>query len=175
MKNLSYLLILLLLAISNVSDARSPVSFDQSLHKRLAERPQIGGHALGPTDGKIVIVTFFASWCPPCRWEFKSLNALRQKYGEEELSIIAVNWFEDWDKRNMDRRMKRFLKATKPRFPLVAGHEELIAKFGGISRIPTLFVFDRSGREVYSFVHLEGATKMHAGEEELVNVIESLR
>ena len=71
--------------------------------------------------------------------------------------------------------MDRFLASTRPEFSLVSGDKAITERFGGIDRIPTLFVFDRSGREAFTFVHLEGAKKMHAGESELTRVVEKLR
>jgi thiol-disulfide isomerase/thioredoxin len=169
------LLALLLIWWSGDAPARAPVQLTPALAGMLSTLDPIGKRRLGRTEGKIVIVTFFASWCPPCRWEFESLNALRERYGEDDLAIVAINRFETWANDAGGRRMKRFLAETKPAFPLVAGTEALAERFGGIERIPTLFVFDRKGRQAYAFVHLEGAEKMHAGTVELVAVIDALR
>lgn len=163
----------LLLAPS--SFARTPLLLDAALQSDLRSLPKIGQRGVDALSGKIVIVTFFASWCPPCKWEFQSLNTLRKTYGEDELAIVAVNWFEEWGDSAGGKRMERFLTSTKPNFPVISGTNPVIGKFGGIDRIPTLFIFDRRGREAYSFIHLQGAKKMHAGTEELINVIETLR
>lgn len=71
--------------------------------------------------------------------------------------------------------MQRFLKSTGPRFPLVVGNKDIINRFGCVDRIPTLFVFDWQGLEAYSFIHLKGSKKMHAGTDELIGVIYMLR
>lgn len=175
MKYLGLPLLVFLIWWSADAPARAPMQLTPALANLLTTLEPIGERRLGRTEGKIVIVTFFASWCPPCRWEFESLNALRERYNEDELSIVAVNRFETWANDDGGRRMKRFLADTKPAFPLVAGTEALAERFGGIERIPTLFVFDRRGRQAYAFVHLEGAEKMHAGTGELSAVIDALR
>lgn len=167
--------LLLALTIASSASATAPRLLDESLRQELIDLPRIGDAPIPQLDGKIVIVTFFASWCPPCRWEFEALNALRRKFDEKDLAIVAVNWFEDWDPRNAKNRMKRFLASTRPEFSLVSGNKTITERFGGIDRIPTLFVFDRSGQAAFTFIHLEGAKKMHAGESELTRVVEKLR
>ena len=106
-----------------------------------------------------MVVTFFASWCPLCTDEFEHLNVLA---GSEELdggSIIAINLFEDFGGKKNPARMARFVKHTQPQFPLITGTEEMRVAFGNITRIPTVVVYDRSGREVWRFVHQRNATK----------------
>jgi len=165
----------LLVGLQSAADARAPLQFDESLRSALGALPTIGSQPIGDIDGKIIIVTFFASWCPPCRWEFESLNAVRERYKEKDVAIVAVNWFENWGNYKSGKRLKRFLASTKPQFPLVEGTKSLSDKFGGIDRIPTLFVFDRNGREAFSFVHLQGAEKMHVETEELIGVLDALQ
>ena len=121
----------------------------------------------GQIDGKPVIVTFFASWCPPCTDEFKVLNQVRSSHAEERLGIIAVNAFEAWGGAKNPARMKRFLVRTKPDFTLVEETEGVLAAFGDVTRIPTLIIYDRNGREVWRFVHEVGAEKMSATLEDI--------
>ena len=66
-----------------------------------------------------VLVTFFASWCPPCTAEFRELNKLRDAFPPDRLNIIAINLYEDYAADPDGRRMNRFLKRTNPAFPLV--------------------------------------------------------
>ena len=72
-------------------------------------------------------------------------NALRLKFNEKDLAIVAINLFEYWAPRNAKKRMDRFLTSTSPEFALVSGDKVIMERFGGINRIPTLFIFDRSG------------------------------
>ena len=71
--------------------------------------------------------------------------------------------------------MQQFLANTKPQFPLVEVTKTLTDKFGGVDRIPTLFVFDRNGREAFSFVHLQGAETIHVEADELIGVLDALQ
>ena len=108
-----------------------------------------------------VLVTFFASWCPPCLEEFRHLNKLQVKYAESPLQIFAINVHEQWDDNDRERMVK-FLNTTQPTFPVVKVSEEIRALFGGINRIPTVYGFDAAGKLRFDFVHASGATKTNA-------------
>ena len=60
------------------------------------------------------------------------MKAIGKKYSEADVSIIAVNWFEDWGNRDGGKRMQRFFKSTGPRFSLVVGNKDIINRFGGV-------------------------------------------
>ncbi len=124
----------------------------------------LGGASITEDDvsGKPLIVTFFASWCPPCTDEFRALNQIQDRYGEAQLGIVAVNVFEAWGGSKNPARMQRFLARTGPRFAMVEGSAAVLAAFGDVTRIPTLIVFDRDGREAWRFVHEVDAVKMSA-------------
>lgn len=134
------------------------------------------GTSLGETDvsGKPVIVTFFASWCPPCTDEFRVLNQIRERHGAAELGIVAVNAFEAWGGKKNPARMKRFLSRTTPSFAMVEEADGVLAAFGDITRIPTLIIYDRDGREVWRFVHQVNAEKMSATVEDIETVLADL-
>ena len=100
---------------------------------------------------------------------------MRLKFNEKDLAIVAINLAEDWDSRNAKKRMVRFQTSTRPEFSSVSGNKFIMESFGGIYRIPTLFVFNRSGREAFTFVHLRGPKMIHARDFELMRVVEKLR
>ena len=100
---------------------------------------------------------------------------MRLKFNEKDLAIVAINLFEDWHSRNEKKRMDRFLTSTRPEFSLVSGDKVTMERFGGIDRISTLFVFDRSGCEAFTFVQLRGPKKIHARDFELTRVVEKVR
>ena len=100
---------------------------------------------------------------------------MRLKFNEKDLVNIAINLFEYWDPRNAKKRMDRFLTSTCSEFSLVSRDKVIMERFGGIDRITTLFVLDRSGREAFTFVQLRGPKKIHARNFELTRVVEKLR
>ncbi len=135
---------------------------------QLVALESIHGEAIKSSDlrDKAVVVTFFASWCPPCRAEFLHLNAIAGEFEGADLAIVAINVFEEFDE-NDQARLSRFLEDTKPRFHVVKGDEPTRHTFGNVQRIPTMYVFDRKGQPVMHFIHARGAKKMSVTKDEL--------
>jgi|GEM_PF-1318747 len=145
-----------------------------TLVKALAGLDHIAGAPFSPPGGKVTVVTFFASWCPPCRVEFHHLSAIRRRYPAADLDIVAINLFETWAGQSNPGRLDRFLRDTKPQFTVIRGNDDISKRFGDVTRIPTLLVFDRQGRMAYRFVHKTGATKTHVEEAELRGIIDGV-
>ncbi len=163
-------LAVIVLAMAGARADLTLVAMDGERTSALGAMPHLAGPALGGLDGRVVVIAFFASWCPPCRPEFGHLNTLRKAHDAAKLAIIAVNVFEAFiEDAGAGARMRRFLGMTKPAFSVLGGgvDDEVTKVFGGIDRIPTVLVFDRQGQPAYQFVHAEGATKTHATFEEL--------
>jgi cytochrome c biogenesis protein CcmG/thiol:disulfide interchange protein DsbE len=160
---LALLFICLTVALPASSNAAVP-TFDQQARAVVAALPTVKdaiGTSPDALDNQPIIVTFFASWCPPCREEFAHLNKLADKYRDTDLRIIAINVYEAWDD-NDAARMQQFIRATAPQFPALVGSESVRDLFGGISRIPTVYGFSRDGKLSYRFIHKRGAKKTNA-------------
>lgn len=146
------------------------------LYELVAKAPPVAGSEPADIakDGPIV-VTFFASWCPPCTDEFRHLNELVSSDDASDVGIVAINLFEDFGGKKNPERMTVFLGRTDPQFPLVTGSEEIRLAFGDIDRIPTVVVYSKSGKEVWRFVHIRDAEKTHATLEDLTAALKLAR
>lgn len=135
----------------------------------LLRLPALRGDALTAKDlaGRVVVVTFFASWCPPCREEFPHLNRVQQAFRDAGLRVIAVNVFETFDGLSTPAKLARFLDEMAPDFPVLRGDPVIRRAFFDLDRIPSLFVFDRGGRLATMFRHERGATRTHLSQAEL--------
>ena len=152
------------------------IVLDAEQRTALAGLPALRGEEVVPDDFKdrIVVVTFFASWCPPCNPEFDHLQAVRNKYSKDQLKIVAVNIFESFSGLSDGKKLQAFLRLKNPSF-ITLGEGESIAKaFGDVKRIPSVFVFDSKGELAFDFIHGVGAKKTHVEEDELTEVIEGL-
>jgi len=151
------------------------VTLDQRRLAALAELPALRGEALNPADlaGKAVAVTFFASWCPPCRDEFRQLTRAKETFGGR-LEVVAVNIFENFGNNRGGERLESFLDELAPPFYLLGDGERVGPLFGEVDRIPTVYVFGPDGQVAMAFIHARGATKRHVTFEELEAVIRTL-
>jgi thiol-disulfide isomerase/thioredoxin len=89
--------------------------------------------------GKVVLVNFWATWCPPCRAEIPDLIALQAKY-RDRLVILGISE----DEGPVDE-VKAFVAAQKMNYPVAMTTPELSRVFKGVSALPTTFVIDRDG------------------------------
>jgi len=96
--------------------------------------------------GKVVLINFWATWCPPCRAEIPDLVALQEKY-RDQLQIIGIS--ED---EGGPEVVRRFVAAHQMNYPVVMSTPELERKFPGIGALPTSFVLDRQARVVQKHV-----------------------
>jgi len=97
--------------------------------------------------GRVVIVNFWATWCPPCRTEIPRLNALRSRYAADGLEVIGVSIDEDgWS------AVTPFAAAQEIDYPLALANENVTSAYGGVTALPTTFVIDRDGRIVQKIV-----------------------
>jgi len=96
--------------------------------------------------GKVVLINFWATWCPPCRAEIPDLIALQEKY-KDRLQIIGIS--ED---EVAPAVVKRFATEHQMNYPIVMTSPELEKMFPGVSALPTSFIVDRQSRVVQKHV-----------------------
>ncbi len=163
----------LALSGAGATETEGPVLLDPAAREALAALPALRGAAPKEAElaGRIVIVSFFASWCPPCHPEFDHLKAIHARYAAAGVTIVAVNIFEAYGKDNGGARLGKFLAGKDPAFHVLGDGESVAGIFGGVKRIPTVFVFGRDGQPVLHFIHERGATKTHVGYEELESAV----
>jgi len=99
-------------------------------------------YSLSALRGKVVLVNFWATWCPPCRREMPSLQRLYQKLPHENFEILAVNVGED---ENTVLTFSWMLKPA-PTFPLLLDRDSEALRKWPAQGLPTSFVVDRQGR-----------------------------
>jgi thiol-disulfide isomerase/thioredoxin len=89
--------------------------------------------------GKVVLVNFWATWCPPCRAEIPDLVKLQEKYGDK---LVVLGISED---EAPVADVKAFMAEQKMNYPVAMTTPELARVFTGVSALPTTFVIDPEG------------------------------
>ena len=98
--------------------------------------------------GKVVLINFWATWCPPCRKEMPALEALYRKLGGDSFAVLAVNQWEDPDHVfAYTGELNVF-----PTFPILFDPESKISAAYGVKGLPTSFLIDTKGRLAYRAV-----------------------
>jgi len=118
----------------------------------------IEGRRISTADlkGKVVIVNFWATWCPPCRAEIPDLVALQQKY-KDHLVIIGIS-----DDDDPPAVVKKWAVEHKMNYPIVMSTPELRKVFTGVSALPTSFIVSRESRVVMRHVGMLRAATTEA-------------
>lgn len=98
--------------------------------------------------GKVVIVNFWATWCPPCQEEIPEMMELQKEF-QGKLQIIGVSMDD-----GPPQGVKEFADKIGMNYPVVMGSEAFSEEYGGIPALPTSFVIDPQGRVVQKHVGL---------------------
>ncbi|MGH9747550.1 MAG: TlpA family protein disulfide reductase [Candidatus Acidiferrales bacterium] len=138
---------------STASDVTTLIGDDEDAVIRFARNPQpappfllqdLDGNVVSTAQwqGKVVILNFWATWCPPCREEIPILVELAKKY-KDSLLIVGVS-VDD----GSPTEVKEFVKAFHMNYPVVMWSHELISEYGGVPALPTTFVINKEARIV---------------------------
>jgi thiol-disulfide isomerase/thioredoxin len=107
--------------------------------------PDLSGrqHSLEDYGGQVVLVNFWASWCPPCMAEMPSMQRLSQRMADRPFQILAVNVAES------SATVWKFKKLLNMEFTTLLDDGGETAREWGAELLPSSYVVDADGRIVY--------------------------
>ena len=106
----------------------------------------LDGRAVAPADlaGRVVLVDFWATWCPPCRGTLSWLSTVKQKYGDRVVVLALAVESDEADVRALAGTLQVPLRWAM-RTPA------MLQAFGDVSAVPTLLMFDTNGNAAGAF------------------------
>jgi cytochrome c biogenesis protein CcmG/thiol:disulfide interchange protein DsbE len=97
--------------------------------------------------GKVVVVEFWATWCPPCKATIPGLIAVQEKYAGKGLVVLGVSIDEGDDLRS---KLSAFSKEHKINYPVLLGSEEVSRAYGVMS-IPATFLVGKDQKIISAY------------------------
>jgi thiol-disulfide isomerase/thioredoxin len=91
--------------------------------------------------GKVILINFWATWCPPCRAEMPELVRLQREYARQGLQIIGITYPPE-----RKTRVRRFARSLKVNYPIILGTRQIKARFSLDETLPLTVVMDRDGK-----------------------------
>ncbi len=118
-------------------------------------------------DGKVLIVDFWGTWCPPCRAEIPHFIALQEKYADQGLAIVGIN-YEVVPPNQVRETISEFVAANGVNYPCLIGDGRTKSQVpGGVPSLPTTLFLDRNGLVRHKLVGLQSPQKL----EEIVTTL----
>ena len=96
---------------------------------------------LSDYQGKVVLINFWATWCPPCRAEMPDLVQFQREHAKQGLQIIGITYPPE-----VRARVRRFARSLKVNYPIILGTRQLKARFSSDETLPLTVVINRDGK-----------------------------
>jgi peroxiredoxin len=108
-------------------------------HTRTFQLPDLQGKLQGLPKGKVMLLNFWATWCPPCRKEVPSMVDLYEKLKDKGFAIVAVSV----DRSRSD--VVNFVKTYNMNFTVLHDMDSSVSRQYGVFRYPETFIVDKKG------------------------------
>jgi thiol-disulfide isomerase/thioredoxin len=99
----------------------------------------------------VLLVTFFATWCPPCIQEIPSFIDLQKSFDDKGFSILAFS-VDEGDPAPVLKLIAKY----NINYPVILADPEIAKGFGGVSGIPVTFLVNRKGEIVKKYLGYVG-------------------
>jgi thiol-disulfide isomerase/thioredoxin len=95
---------------------------------------------LSSYKGKVVLLNFWATWCPPCRAEMPDLIKMQRQYRKQGLQVIGITYPPE-----QIGEVRRFVRKLRVNYPIALGMKETKTLFDESETLPLTIVIDRQG------------------------------
>jgi thiol-disulfide isomerase/thioredoxin len=108
--------------------------------------------------GKVVLINFWGTWCPPCRAELPDIVKIREELAPKgAFEVIGLNVGEEaaGDGTSVEAVVGRFAQQKGIHYPLALANNDLLKAYGGIESVPTTFVLNKNGEVIARMVGMK--------------------
>lgn len=111
----------------------------------------LDGVVVGASDAHATLLVVFASWCSHCKVELEVIGTLRAAH--PRLRVLGVNYkaHEEYARRGSSDAVRAFVAASAPWLRVVPADDALFTALGRPPKVPTMFVFDRTGALIETY------------------------
>jgi peroxiredoxin len=124
-------------------DTASPGDAEKSVNSKAPDFSLKDAHgrslSLSSLRGKVVLINFWATWCPPCKAEMPSMNRLYNEIRNRGFEVVAIST------DNSLSTIKDFLARNRIDFPVLFDETKSVTRQYHVFSMPTTFLIDRSG------------------------------
>lgn len=113
-----------------------------------------GGPLTVVPPGKVVLLDFFATWCPPCETEMPNLRAVRSQFDLANVHLVSLTQETD------QRAVKRFWTENRATWPVVVDPTLTATQRFDVTALPTIVVLASDGTETFRHVGLSGKDRL---------------
>ena len=98
-------------------------------------------HRLEDYQGQILVLNFWATWCPPCLQEVPKLNELYEGYKDRGVQVVGIAL----DKDSLEL-VAPYVKEYRIEYPILVGNQQVLGGLKNFKGVPTTLLFDREGK-----------------------------
>ncbi|MBT8133571.1 MAG: TlpA family protein disulfide reductase [Gammaproteobacteria bacterium] len=125
--------------VSSIAESLQPYPGNTLAHSIELTDTDDAGHRLHDYRGKVVVLNFWATWCPPCVEEIPSLGRLQRAFSNDDLVVLSIDIGESRED------VESFLQKIPADFPVLLDPDGSTVKQWKIIAFPTTFIIDRKG------------------------------
>lgn len=115
-------------------------------------------------EGNALLITFFATWCPPCVEEIPTLIELQEKFSDQGFSVVGLS---------VDQGgpgiVAKLVKKRSINYPVLMADSETMQKFGGVYGIPVSFLVNKEGNVVKKYTGYVPANVLISDIQSIIN------
>jgi thiol-disulfide isomerase/thioredoxin len=137
------LLMALLFSLSQVGSSQAGARMPEFVLKSVVDGAEVDSRSFA---GKVLLISFFATWCPPCIEEIPTFIDLQESYGQEGFSVIGLSV----DQGGPDE-VARMVEKKRINYPVLMADNETMENFGGVYGIPVSFLVNMEGNVVKKY------------------------